>query len=185
MADILILTGPPAAGKTTAALALADRYDRVAHVQVDDLRHMITPTGYVHPWGPPESWHRQQALATRNACDLAKNFIAERFAVIIDDVVLGAEELALYVEGLKQASVAVHCVLLMPTLVKCIERNGKRREGRLQPERIETVWRQFESTPPFAGAVIDSSEMDANATADRLQALTTSGASIVWAPKTV
>ena len=84
MAEILILTGPPGSGKTSVAQALADRYDRVAHVNVDTLRHFITPTGFRAPG--KDGFERQHALAVRNACDLARNYMAERFAVIIDDV---------------------------------------------------------------------------------------------------
>ena len=49
MAEILILTGPPGSGKSSVALALADRYDRVAHINVDTQRHFVTPTGYRAP----------------------------------------------------------------------------------------------------------------------------------------
>ena len=181
MAEILILTGPPGAGKTSVALALADRYDRVAHVNVDTLRHFVTPTGYRAPGKP--GFERQQALAVRNACDLARNFMAERFAVIIDDVVPRKEDLDLYLEALRDVGASVHFVRLLPGLEVCRERNRGRKTDRVPDERLETVYRQFESVDETRGSVIDSSEMTVEATADRLQALTTSGESVVWLPR--
>jgi len=178
--DVLILTGPPGAGKSTVAAALADRYDRVAHIDVDTLRHFITPTGYVAPGKP--GFERQQALATRNACALARNFLQERIAVIIDDVVITKGGLDFYLEELRPAETSVHYVRLLPSLEACKARNGERREGRIQADRIETVWREFEAAGEIGGATIDSSKLDAYETADRLQALTTSGESIVWRP---
>jgi chloramphenicol 3-O-phosphotransferase len=181
MAEILILTGPPGAGKSSVAGALADRYDRVAHIPVDGLRHFITPTGYRAPGKP--GFERQHALAIRNACALARNFMAERFAVIIDDVVQGREQLEQYVEGLKEAGVAVHYVRLLPRLAVCHERNKGRRADRVPDERLELLYREFESAGKMPGSVIDSSDMTVEATADRLQALTTAGASLVWRPE--
>ena len=180
MAEILILTGPPGAGKTSVATALADRYDRVAHIPVDGLRHFITPTGYRAPGKP--GFERQQALAIRNACDLARNFMAERFAVIIDDIVPGHEQFDLYLEGLKDAGVPVHYVRLLPSLEVCRERNRARRADRVPEERLDLLYGQFEAAGAMPGSVIDSSGMTIEATADRLQALTTSSESVVWAP---
>jgi chloramphenicol 3-O-phosphotransferase len=180
MPEALILTGPPGAGKSTVALALAERYDRVAHIQTDTLRHFITPTGYVAPGRP--GFERQSALAVRNACSLALNFLAERIAVIIDDMVITAGDLQGYVEGLKPAGVHVHYVRLMPSLEACLQRNAQRRDDRVSPERTENMWRQFETAGDIGGATIDSSTLSAYETADKLQALTTSGASIVWHP---
>jgi ribosomal protein S18 acetylase RimI-like enzyme len=180
MADILILTGPPGAGKTSVALALADRYDRVAHINVDALRHFVTPTGYRAPGKP--GFERQQALATRNACDLARNFIAERFAVIIDDIVPALADLDRYVEGLKYAGVSLHFVRLLPSRNACSQRNRARKADRVPEDRLRSVYAQFESAGDLPGSVIDNSALTVEATADRLQALTTSGESIVWRP---
>jgi predicted ATPase len=178
--EVLILTGPPGAGKTTAAEALAERYDRVAVIPVDALDEFITPTGHVQPWGPPAAWARQRRLDIRNACSLALNFLEARFAVIIDDTIVGADELSQYVEGMSRAGVGVHLVSLMPSLAACLARNEKRdRQQRMRPDRVEAAYRAIESAGDLGGATVDTSELSAYETADKLQALTTSGASLL------
>ena len=180
MPEVLILTGPPGAGKSTVAEALADRYDRVAHIDVDTVRHFITPTGYIEAGHP--GFENQRALATRNVCALSRNYLEDRFGVIVDDVVIAQADLDEYVAGLRPAGFAVHYVRLLPSRDACQARNAGRREGRIAAARIEVIWREFDTAGDVGGATIDSSDLDAYATADRVQALTTSGESIVWRP---
>jgi ATPase family associated with various cellular activities (AAA) len=45
---VLILTGPPGAGKTTAARVLAERSERAVHLESDRFFHFIR-SGYVEP----------------------------------------------------------------------------------------------------------------------------------------
>ncbi len=180
MPNVLILTGPPGSGKSSVAEALADRYDRVAHVQVDLLRRFITPTGYIAPDHP--GFERQQALATRNACALAENFLAERIAVIIDDVVIWPEDLERYVKGLTTAGGPLHFIRLVPSIETCQERNRGRTADRVKPERVAKLHADFLAAGSFAGSTIDNSTLTEQRTADRLQELTTRGASLVVTP---
>jgi tRNA uridine 5-carbamoylmethylation protein Kti12 len=48
---ILILTGPPGAGKTTTARLLTTGPERAAHLESDSFFHFIR-AGYVEPWKP-------------------------------------------------------------------------------------------------------------------------------------
>ena len=179
MAEILILTGPHGVGKSTVALALADRYDRVAHVEVDQLRHIVTPTGYKAPG--KDGFERQHAIAVRNASDIARNFYAERFAVIIDDVLTSRADLDAYIDALKPANAPIHVVTLNATLDACQARNRASKTERQPPARVETVWRLFQNAD-LPGSTIDCTDLPIYAVADRLQDLTTHGESLVYTP---
>lgn len=89
----LVLTGPPAVGKTSAGRRLAESCPRGAYVDVDDVRQLVVAGGAA-PWDGDEGV-RQQALGVRNACLLARRFTAEGFATVVTDMV-APRTLAIY-----------------------------------------------------------------------------------------
>ncbi|CAA9313352.1 MAG: hypothetical protein AVDCRST_MAG61-1886 [uncultured Friedmanniella sp.] len=82
-----MLTGGPAVGKSTCAAALADAHPPTARIEVDDLRLLLT--GAVPPW-TGTAGEEQQALGARNACALARNFLAAGVDVVVTDVLTPA-----------------------------------------------------------------------------------------------
>ncbi len=80
----LVLTGGPAAGKTTTGRRLAEGRPRAAFVDVDDVRQLVV-AGAEPLWGGEEGV-AQHRLAALNACVLARSFVRHRFDVVIADV---------------------------------------------------------------------------------------------------
>ena len=82
----LLLTGPPAVGKSTVARALADSQPASALVEVDDLRQLVV-SGAAPGWERGEG-ARQTRLAAVHACMLMSSLHAAGFAVVATDVLL-------------------------------------------------------------------------------------------------
>ncbi|MFL5792310.1 MAG: AAA family ATPase, partial [Actinomycetota bacterium] len=61
MSELLIITGPPGAGKSTVARSVADRFEPSALVEGDAFFGFVA-RGYIDPW-LPES-HAQNAVVT-------------------------------------------------------------------------------------------------------------------------
>jgi predicted kinase len=89
----LLLTGGPAAGKSSTALALVKPLHRAAVIDVDDIRQLVV-AGHAAPWEGSEG-HLQQRIGVENACDLIRRYLHWGIDVVLSDV-LNYEIAALY-----------------------------------------------------------------------------------------
>lgn len=118
---ILILTGPPAAGKSTLGPLIAKQRRRCALIDADWVRVMLVQP-HIAPW-LGEDGMAQLRLGAKNACALAHNFVAEGYDVVILDV-LTDETAAIYHRLL--APLPHEIVLPLPTLSESLQRNQTR-----------------------------------------------------------
>lgn len=136
--SILILTGPPASGKNTVGLALAELRTKCALVDVDRLRTMVRKP-HAAPWQGEEGLD-QAKLGIVNAAMLSRRFLAYGCDVIILDF-LWSYSLSLYRDELGGSEPKV--VRLMPSLATCLKRNQKRGQW-LQDDEVVMLYRAME-----------------------------------------
>ena len=177
MSQIVIVSGPPGAGKSTVCEALCERYDRTVHLQTDDVYAWVRMS-YVPPWkagsGP------QNITISRAAARAAVAFARDRYGVFIDGVI-GKAHLPHYLDELQAGGVPVHFVALVPPLA-AIEQRAATRDKQIDapPDMYERTVQLF--TEPFAGVTIDNSGMSALETADRVMDACGRGDALVWSP---
>ncbi len=163
---ILILTGPPAAGKSTLGPLIAKRLARCAVIDVDWVRAMVVQP-HVAPWLGEEGM-AQLRLGAKNACALAHNFVAEDYDVVILDV-LTDETAALYQTELAQ--LAHQIVLLLPSLAASLLRNQTRGQW-LTDEEVRLLY-GWEAELRVYDRKIDNTTKSADELASELVAIYT------------
>ncbi|MFG3345494.1 AAA family ATPase [Streptomyces sp. NPDC048018] len=128
----VLLVGIPGSGKSTVAAALAARFARSAHIEVDRLQELVVEgCRWPTPDGDPEA-DRQILLRARNACLLADSFVTAGFVPVVDDVVVRRSHLDFYRSQVKAGP--LHVVVLAPGPEKAWERNNARHK------RLTTNW---------------------------------------------
>jgi chloramphenicol 3-O-phosphotransferase len=155
---IIAITGIQAAGKSTVARLLAQRFERGVHIEADVLYQMIV-TGRVLPEKPgimPPEAERQLRLRLRNACLLARSFYEAGFSVVIDEIIIGER-----FDHLKEdlAGLPFDLAVLAPRPEVVAKERDPGREKRVLGEKWATYLdRELQATMAGTGIWIDNSD---------------------------
>ena len=138
MADLIVVSGPPGAGKSTVARLLAERFPASALVTGDDFFAYVARS-WIEPWRPEA--RQQNEVVLQAAASAAGRFAAGGYTVVYDGVV-GPWFLPLFAAatGLD----ALSYVVLLPPEQECLARvAGRSGHGFTDADATRAMHRQF------------------------------------------
>lgn len=168
MSKILLVTGPPASGKSTVARRLAQHFPKSLHLPVDQLREMMVNGIQLPGAGWNDEVAQQFQWARLTAIYMAQLYARNSVDVIIDDVCVPAE-FALDYASLGN-SLDTHRVLLLPTS-SALSKRLQERGGPIDKILIEYLpwfYSYLESMPKDGWLVIDSSNWTVEQTVEKV-----------------
>lgn len=158
--EVLVITGPPGAGKSTVARALAARLDRAVLVRGDDVLGCVV-SGFIEPWLPAADDQNRASLAATAAT--AREYSAGGYAVIVD-AVLGPWHLDVFL-----LTLGLPCgyVVLRTDRATTVKRAATRGAGSLTDvDAVEFMWEQFTNLGDHELHVVDTGGLDVEDSVD-------------------
>lgn len=170
MGEVIVVTGPPGAGKSTVAEILVGQVTPSALVAGDDFFAFLR-NGAIEPW--LDAAHAQNTAVIRAAA-AATGRLADCCDVVYDGVV-GPWILDDFVDLL--AVETFHYAVLLPSLSTCLDRVMTRLgHGFTDQGAAEHMWRQFADATLDDRHLVSDDHSSPQALAERISALRIHGA---------
>lgn len=161
MGSLLIITGPPGAGKSAVASNIAERLDKSVLVAGDSFFGFLA-SGTIEPWLP--SAYSQNETVIKAAAAATGRFVHGEYHTIYDGVV-GPWFLPTFAEaaGLRK----LDYVMLVPPIEVCLERVLQRQShGFTDEAATRDMHRDFAGAQIDPRHVIDNARASSHETAD-------------------
>lgn len=160
---IIIITGSPGTGKTTAASIIAQKSDleKSVHMHTDDFYHYLSK-GAIPPHLPESN--EQNLVVIEAFLEAAKRFACGGYDIVVDGIV-GPWFLTPW-RNIIQEGYEVHYIILRAskemTLKRAVERSKLDRNTNI--ELVETMWKQFHSLNEYERYVLETTDLSVNET---------------------
>lgn len=163
MGELIVLTGPPGAGKSTVGVQLVERYDPSVRVEGDAFFAFLAK-GAIDPWLPESA--PQNDVVTEAAARAAGVFAGGPYTVVYEGVV-GPWYVPLFAAS--TGVVGLHYVILLPSLQHCVDRVGGRfGHGFTDVPATQHMHRQFAEAEVDRRHVIPNEGDDVTAVVDEI-----------------
>lgn len=174
MSKLIVVTGPPGAGKTTVARALVQLFDPSALVTGDDFFSFVQ-RGYLRPW--TATAHSQNEVVVAAAAAAAGRLVAGGYTVVYDGVV-GPRFLETFAEAAGVGT--VHYLVLLPPEQVCLDRVRHREvHGFTNLDAARHMYRDFAGADIDTRHVLTTDGVAAETTASSIPARVADG-SLSW-----
>ena len=164
---MVLVTGIPAAGKSTVADRLARRFRRGVHVNGDIFRRMVVAGRHEMTSAPSEEAGRQLRLRYRLAAQTADTYYQAGFSVVVQDVVIGPL-LTTYVDAIRSRPLVLVVLAPRPEVVASREAARSKMAYSDEAATITALDAVLRQETPRIGLWIDTSGQSPDDTVDEI-----------------
>jgi tRNA uridine 5-carbamoylmethylation protein Kti12 len=155
---LLILTGPPGAGKTTVGRLVASHFSPSIVLDADWFWGSVV-SGFIPPWEPASN--EQNRTLTRASLAAATRLAYGGFTTVLEGH-FGPWHVDVIREELSHTTMTAAYIILRPPLEECLRRaterrrEPKHRDALHDEDVIRGLYAQYEAIGPFEGHVLST-----------------------------
>ena len=164
---MVVITGIPAAGKSTVADRLARRFRRGVHVRGDIFRRMVVAGRHEMTAGPSAQAWQQLRLRYHLAAQTADAYYEAGFSVVVQDVVIGPI-LTTYVDSIRARPLVLVVLAPRPDVVAGREAARSKLAYRDEAATITELDAALRQETPRIGLWLDTSAQLPDETVDEI-----------------